>query len=125
MEKEIISTSYAPAAVGPYSQAIKVGNILYLSGQLGLDPDTGTLLEGLEAQTHRSMKNIEAVLKTVDANFNNIVKTTIFITDINDFTKVNEIYASYFDTDPPARSCVEVSALPKGGLVEIESIAVV
>jgi 2-iminobutanoate/2-iminopropanoate deaminase len=125
MEKEIVSTSYAPAAVGPYSQAIKVGNVLYLSGQLGLDPDSGALVEGLEAQTHRSMRNIEAVLKTVDADFNNIVKTTIFITDINDFAKVNEIYASYFDADPPARSCVEVSALPKGGLVEIESIAVV
>jgi 2-iminobutanoate/2-iminopropanoate deaminase len=125
MEKEIISTGYAPAAVGPYSQAIKVGNILYLSGQLGLDPETGALLEGLEAQTHRSMRNIEAVLKTVDADFSNIIKTTIFISDINDFTKVNEIYASYFDADPPARSCVEVSALPKGGLVEIESIAII
>jgi 2-iminobutanoate/2-iminopropanoate deaminase len=102
-----------------------VGDTVYLSGQLGLNPDSGALEEGLEAQAHRSMQNIGAVLKTVDADFSNIVKTTIFIADINDFAKVNEIYASYFDAAPPARSCVEVSALPKGGLVEIESIAIV
>ncbi len=124
MDIKTIATQKAPAAIGPYAQGVIAGNIAFLSGQLGLDPATGALAEGVEAQTHQAMKNIGAMLESQGASYGNIVKTTIFVQDLGDFGKVNEIYASYFSGSFPARSCVEVAKLPKGGLVEIESIAV-
>ena len=122
--KKIISTSEAPAAVGPYSQAIRIGNFVYCSGQIPLDPETGEIVPGdVNAQTRRVMENIAAVLRAEGRNFGNIIKTTIFLTDLGNFQIVNEIYGSYFNNQPPARSTVQVSALPKGAKVEIEVIA--
>lgn len=118
-----IHTDKAPKAVGPYSQAIQSHDFLFLSGQIGIDPQTGTLVEGLEAQTHQIMKNIQAVLDEAEGDLNDIVKTTIFLTDINDYKHVNEIYGSYFPDHKPARSAVAVAALPAGALIEIECIA--
>lgn len=123
MARETIHTEQAPAAVGPYVQAVKVGGMIYCSGQLGLNPEDGTLAEGVEAQAHQSLKNLGAVLKAAGSDYGKIVKTSIFLTDIGDFAVVNEVYKTYFDGDFPARSCVEVANLPKGGLVEIECIA--
>lgn len=123
MAKEIIATKNAPGAVGPYVQATKVNGIVYCSGQLGIDVPTGKIPEGVEAQAHNSMKNLGAVLKEAGSDYSKILKTTIFIANMEDFGKVNEIYKSYFDGEYPARSCVEVSKLPLGGLVEIECIA--
>ncbi len=123
MAVSIIHTDNAPAAVGPYSQAIRTGNLLVTSGQLGLDPETGTLPEGVEAQTEQSLKNIDAILAEAGYARTDVVKTTVFIRDMGDFGKVNGIYAAYFGTHKPARSCVEVSRLPKDGLVEIEVTA--
>ena len=123
MARETIHTEQAPAAVGPYVQAVKVGGMIYCSGQLGLNPEDGTLAEGVEAQAHQSLKNLGAVLKAVGSDYGKIVKTSIFLADIGDFAVVNEVYKTYFDGEFPARSCVEVANLPKGGLVEIECIA--
>ena len=123
MAKEVIHTDKAPAAVGPYIQAAKPGGMVYCSGQLGLIPETGVLAEGVEAQAHQAMKNMGAVLEAAGSGYDRIVKTTIFLADINDFAAVNKIYESYFTGSFPARSCVEVSNLPKGGLVEVECIA--
>ena len=123
MAPDIIYTHSAPAAVGPYSQAIRSGNLLLTSGQLGLDPETGNLPEGVEAQTEQSLKNIDAILSAAGFARTDVVKTTVFIRNMGDFGRVNEIYAAYFGEHKPARSCVEVSALPKDGLVEIEVIA--
>ena len=124
--KKIISTNEAPAAVGPYSQAVRAGAMVFCAGQIPLDPKTGQIVTGdIGAQTRRVMNNITAVLKASDLNFNHIVKTTIFLTDLGDFQTVNEIYGSYFKQEPPARSTVQVSALPKGAHVEIEVIAMV
>jgi len=123
MARETIHTEQAPAAVGPYVQAVKVGGMIYCSGQLGLNPEDGTLAEGVEAQAHQSLKNLGAVLKAAGSDYGKIVKTSIFLADIGDFAVVNEVYKTYFDGDFPARSCVEVANLPKGGLVEIECIA--
>ena len=120
----IIHTEKAPAAVGPYSQAIRTGNFLFISGQLGLIPETGTLPEGIEEQTRQSLKNIDAILEAAGCNRKDVVKTTVFIRDMNDFSAVNAIYADFFSGHKPARSCVEVSRLPKNGLVEIEIVAV-
>ena len=120
----IINTDKAPAAVGPYVQAIKTGNMLFSSGQLGLIPETGTLPEGVKAQTRQSLANIQAILETAGFSKSDIVKTTVFIRDMNDFATVNAVYAEYFGDSKPARSCVEVSRLPKDGLVEIEFTAV-
>lgn len=123
--KKIISTSDAPAAVGPYSQAVRVGSTIYCAGQIPLDPKSGQIVEGdIATQTRRVLDNITAVLKAESLSFENIVKTTIFLTDLADFQIVNEIYASYFKQAPPARSTVQVPALPKGARVEIEAIAV-
>ena len=119
----IIHTEKAPAAVGPYSQAIRTGNLLFISGQLGLIPETGTLPEGIEEQTRQSLKNVDAILEAAGWNRTDVVKTTVFIRDMNDFAAVNEIYADFFSGHKPARSCVEVSRLPKNGLVEIEIVA--
>lgn len=125
MAKEIIKTDKAPQAIGPYSQGVKVGNLVFFSGQIALDPATGELVEGgIEEQAKKVMENIKGLLESQGLDFDSIVKTTIFLNDINDFGKVNEIYGSYFNEAPPARSCVEVSRLPKDVAIEIEVIAV-
>lgn len=122
--KEIIKTSLAPQAIGPYSQAIMIDNILYTSGQIALDPATGKMVDGgIEEQTVRVMENLKAILEAAGMGFDNVIKTTVFITNMDDFQKVNEIYGKYFGENPPARSCVEVSRLPRNALVEIELIA--
>ena len=123
MAKEVIHTDKAPAAVGPYIQAAKVNGTVYCSGQLGLIPETGVLAEGIEAQAHQAMKNMGAVLEAAGSDYSKVIKTTIFLADINDFAVVNGIYESYCAGNYPARSCVEVAKLPKGGLVEVECIA--
>ena len=107
MAKEIIATTNAPGAVGPYVQAVKVNGMVYCSGQLGIDPAVGKMPEGVEAQAHCSMKNMGAILKEAGSDYSKIVKTTIFLADMNDFAKVNEIYKSYFGEEYPARSCVQ------------------
>ena len=123
--KKVISTPDAPAAIGPYSQAIRAGTMMFCSGQIPLDPKTAQIVSGgIDAQTKRVLENITALLKAEGLTFANIVKTTIFLTDLGDFQTVNEIYGSYFKQDPPARSTVQVSALPKGANIEIEVIAV-
>jgi 2-iminobutanoate/2-iminopropanoate deaminase len=123
--KKIISTSEAPAAVGPYSQAVRIGSTVYCAGQIPLDPKSGQIVsKDISGQTRRVLDNISAILKAEDLSFENIVKTTIFLTDLADFQTVNEIYASYFKQAPPARSTVQVTALPKGARIEIEAIAV-
>ncbi len=121
---QVISAPNAPAAVGPYSHAVQAGNTLYLSGQLGLNPATGTLPDGVEAQAHQSMKNIGAVLAAAGMDYADVVKTTVFLADINDFAAINAIYAQYFKGACPARSCVQAGALPKGALFEMEAVAV-
>ena len=123
MALQIIHTTGAPAAVGPYSQAVRTGNLLVTSGQLGLDPETGALPEGVEAQTKQALQNIDAILAEAGYSREDVVKTTVFIRNMGDFGTVNGIYADFFGGHKPARSCVEVSALPKGGLVEIEVTA--
>lgn len=123
MAKEIIFTPKAPKAVGPYVQAIKSGGMVYCSGQLGINVEAGGLAEGVEAQAHCSMKNLGAVLEAAGSSYKKVVKTLIFLTDMNDFAAVNKIYESYFEGDFPARSCVQVAKLPLGGLVEIECVA--
>lgn len=123
MDKKVISTTNAPAAVGPYVQAIQAGNFLYASGQLGLIPETGTLPEGVEAQTVQALKNVEAILTEAGYTKEDVIKTSVFLDDINDFATINGIYAEFFGEHRPARSCVEVAKLPKGGLIEIEIIA--
>ena len=123
--KKIISTKEAPAAVGPYSQAVRVGSTVYCAGQIPLDPKSGQIVPGdIGAQTRRVLENIAAVLRAESLSFENIVKTTVFLTNLSDFQTVNEIYGSYFKKEPPARSTVQVPALPKGADVEIEVIAV-
>lgn len=124
MNKQVINTDKAPAAIGPYVQAIKTGDFIYTSGQLGIDIETGKLAEGIEAQAKASMKNLGAILAQSGADYGNIVKTTIFLQNLDDFADVNKIYESYFDGAFPARSCVQVAKLPLGGLVEIECVAV-
>ena len=124
MAKEIIATTNAPGAVGPYVQAVKVNGMVYCSGQLGIDPAVGKMPEGVEAQAHCSMKNMGAILKEAGSDYSKIVKTTIFLADMNDFAKVNEIYATYFTGAFPARSCVEVARLPKDLLIEVEVTAI-
>jgi 2-iminobutanoate/2-iminopropanoate deaminase len=124
MKRIVISTDKAPSAVGPYVQGIKVGETVYVSGQLGIDPRVGKLPETLEEQAHCSMKNVGAILEAAGASYDQIVKTTIFLQDMNDFGKVNEIYKSYFKNGFPARSCIEIGKLPLGGLVEVECVAV-
>jgi 2-iminobutanoate/2-iminopropanoate deaminase len=125
MEREIILTDQAPAPIGPYSQAVLVGNTLYISGQIPINPESGTLIEeSIEAETHQVMKNLEGVLKAAGMSFSNLVKTTIFIKDMNDFSRINVVYGNYFTDIFPARETVEVSRLPKDVRVEISGIAV-
>ena len=123
MSRQAVSTTAAPAAIGPYSQAIASGGLVMCSGQLGLDPATGELVAGVEAQAERALKNLAAVLDAAGLGFGDVVKTTIFLADMGDFAAVNEVYARFMPDPPPARSTVQVAALPKGGLVEIEAIA--
>ena len=124
-EMKIINTTEAPAAIGPYSQGITVNNLFYSSGQIPLTAE-GDLVQGdVKEQTHQVFKNLQAVLKEAGASLESVVKTTVFIKDMNDFAAVNEVYGGYFSTHKPARSCVEVARLPKDVLVEIEVIALV
>ena len=120
--KTIIASKDAPTAIGPYARFRSVGNMVYTSGQLGINPATGKLEEGVEAQTHMSLKNLQAILAEKGMTLDDVVKTTVFVKNLDDFTVVNQIYGSYF-TEYPARSCVQVAKLPMDGLVEIECIA--
>jgi 2-iminobutanoate/2-iminopropanoate deaminase len=123
--KQIIQTNSAPAAIGPYSQAVRAGNMLFASGQLGIDPATGNFVEGgVKEQTVQVFKNIRAILSEAGYTLTDVVKTTVFLADMTDFAVVNEIYASQFEGDFPARSAVAVKTLPKNGRVEIEIIAI-
>ena len=124
MTRETINAKGAPAAVGPYVHAVKAGDTVYTSGQLGLIPETGLLPEGVEAQARQAMENLKAVLEAAGLTMADVVKTTVFLADINDFAAINEIYAEYFTGDTPARSCVQIAALPKAALFEIECVAV-
>jgi 2-iminobutanoate/2-iminopropanoate deaminase len=124
MAHKVINTEKAPAAIGPYVQAVNAGNMLFASGQLGLNPETGTLPEGIEAQTRQCLANVAAILEEAGFVKEEIVKTTVFIDNMDNFGTVNGIYAGFFGDSKPARSCVEVAKLPKGGLVEIEFVAV-
>jgi len=123
MTRQAIATSGAPAAIGPYSQAVAIDGLLFCSGQLGLDPATGEMVANVEAQAERSLRNLAAVLDAAGLAWADVVKTTIFLADIADFAAVNAVYGRFMPDPPPARSTVEVAALPKGGLVEIEAIA--
>ena len=123
MSKQILHTDSAPGAIGPYSQATRIADFVFTSGQLGIDPATGKLADGVQAQATQSMRNIGAILAAAGLDYAAIVKTTIFVKDLADFKTVNDVYASFFEGDYPARSCVQVAALPMGGLVEIECIA--
>ena len=120
---EAVATSEAPAALGAYSQAVKANGFVFVSGQLGIDPTTGKMPEGVEAQAKQSLANVEALLTAAGATFADVVKTTVYLADIADFAAVNEIYASKFEAPFPARSAFQVAALPAGGLVEIEVVA--
>ncbi len=123
MTRQAVTTANAPAAIGPYSQAISLDGFVFCSGQLGLDPSTGELVDGVEAQADRSLRNLAAVLDAAGLTMADVVKTTIFLADIADFAAVNAVYARYMPDPPPARSTVAVAALPKGGRVEIEAVA--
>ena len=125
MANQVIHTENAPAAIGPYSQAVKAGNLLFVSGQVPFVPETMEIVEGdVKAQTAQSLKNLQAILKEAGADFSNVVKTTVFTKDMNEFAQINEVYAEYFGENKPARACVEVARLPKDVKVEIELIAV-
>ena len=123
MANEIISTQKAPGAIGPYSQAVRAGDMLFTSGQLGLNPETGVLAEGVRAQADQALKNLGAILHEAGLDYKDVIKTVVFIKNMADFKTVNEGYAQYFTANYPARSCVEVAALPMGGLVEVECVA--
>ncbi|HNS03364.1 MAG TPA: Rid family detoxifying hydrolase [Anaerolineae bacterium] len=125
MTREIIATSDAPAAIGPYSQAVSTGALVFTAGQLGLSPATGKLAEGVEAQARQAMANLAAILAAAGSSLDQVVKTTIFLQDLGDFAAVNAIYGAAFSATPPARSTVQVAALPLGALVEVEAIALV
>ncbi|KAI9302756.1 endoribonuclease L-PSP [Cunninghamella echinulata] len=119
-----VQTTKAPAAIGPYAQAIKVNGMVYTSGSLPVVPETGNVVDGgITEQTHQSLTNMSEVLKEAGSNLNNVIKTTVFLKDMNDFTAMNEVYAKYFEKHQPARSCVQVARLPKDVAVEIECVA--
>jgi 2-iminobutanoate/2-iminopropanoate deaminase len=125
MQKQIVTTQSAPKAIGPYEQAIKVGDFIYVSGQIPLDPATGNLVEGnITAQTRRVMENLNAVLSAAGSSFERVVKTTVFLKNISDFAAMNEVYGEYLNSAKPARSTVAVADLPRGALVEIDLIAI-
>ena len=122
--KTIIVTKNAPAAIGPYSQATTNGQLIFTAGQIAIDPKTGTIVPGnIEAQTHQAIRNIEEILRVIDIDLEAVMKTTVFMTNLADFTHMNKVYEQYFDNNPPARSAVEVAALPLGAQIEIECIA--
>jgi len=123
MTRQAISTGNAPAAIAAYSQAIRSGDMVFCAGQLGVDPATGELVEGVEAQAERALKNLTAVLDAAGLSFDDVVKTTCFLADINDFAAFNAVYIRFMPDPPPARSTFQVAALPRGGLIEIEAIA--
>lgn len=122
--KKVISTVNAPAAIGPYSQAVEVNGMVYTSGQIPVNPKTGEIPEGIEAQAEQAMRNVKNLLEAAGTDIERVVKTTVFIKDMGDFEKVNTIYAKYFTGECPARSCVEVARLPKNVLIEMEAIAI-
>ena len=122
--REAVSSDAAPKAIGPYSQAIRAGSLLFVSGQIPLDPATGTMVDGdIAAQTHRVFANLKAILEAADASFDNVVRTTVYLADMNDFPTVNEIYGTYFSAPAPARATVQAARLPKDARVEIDLIA--
>lgn len=124
--RRIIKSSKAPAAIGPYSQAVQVGNTLYLSGSVGFNPETGVLVEGgIEHEARQALKNIGAVLEEAGVSYGNVVKASVFLVDMQDFATLNKVYQEFFATNPPARSCYAVAGLPKNARVEIEVVAVV
>ena len=124
MKKKIIATRKAPAAIGPYSQAIRIGDFLYTSGQISLDPETMEMITGdIEVETEKVLKNIEAILKEDGLNLNNIIKTTVYLTDLSEFARMNQVYENFFTDTKPARACVQVAALPKGAKIEIDVVA--
>ena len=124
MSKRIIQTELAPAAIGPYSQAIRIGDFLYTSGQIALDPKSGEFLSGeIKEETEQTLRNISAILQADGLELENVIKTTVYLSDINDFVKMNQIYEKYFSKNKPARACVQVAALPKGAKIEIDAIA--
>ena len=126
MKKEIVSTDKAPAAIGPYSQAVKYGGLVFTSGQIPLDPVSGEVVSGdIAAQTRQVLKNLQEVLTAGGSSLDKIIKTTVFIKDMNDFSVINEVYASFFTQSPPARSTVEVARLPKDVRIEIEAVAAI
>ncbi|MGL1932681.1 MAG: RidA family protein [Desulfotalea sp.] len=123
-KKQVVSTSKAPSALGPYSQAIKIENMVYTSGSLGIDPSTGKFVEGdVQDETRQVLKNLQIILEEAGSSLDLVVKATVFVADLNDFAKINEVYAEFFTVDQPARSCVQVAKLPLDGRVEIETIA--
>ena len=124
MKREVIQTNNAPGAIGPYSQGVIVGDFVYTSGQIPLNPVTGELVTDIKLATKQSMENIKAILEEAGTSLNNVVKTSIFLKDLNDFEAVNEVYGTYFIENKPARSCVQVAKLPKDAVIEIEAIAV-
>ena len=124
MKREVINTKNAPGAIGPYSQGMIVGNLVYTSGQLPIDMATGELVQDVKLATKASLDNVKAILEEAGTSMDKIFKTTVFVKDLNDFNAVNEVYATYFKSNPPARSCVQVAKLPKDAVVEIEAIAV-
>jgi 2-iminobutanoate/2-iminopropanoate deaminase len=124
MKKKIVSTSAAPASVGPYSQATRAGDFVFTAGQIPLDPATGKMVEGdIQAQTRRALQNLQAVLEAAGCSLENVLKTTVFLQNMEDFKAMNEVYGTFFDANPPARSAVEVAALPLGAEIEIEAVA--
>ena len=125
MTREIIKASNAPEAIGPYSQAVKSGNLLFVSGQVPVNPATGKIADDIKAQTRQALDNLKAVLAAGGATMANVMKTTIFMKNLDDFTVMNDIYKEYFSKDPPARSTIEVSRIPRGSSIEIEAIAII
>ena len=124
MQKKSVKTTEAPEAIGPYSQAIKIGNFLYTSGQISLDPKTMEMITGnIELETEKVLQNIEAILSAEGLNFGHVIKTTVYLTDLSEFTRMNQVYEKFFSNTKPARACVQVAALPKGAKVEIDAIA--
>ena len=123
MSKKVIATEKAPAAIGPYSQAMRIGNMIFTSGQIPLNPATGEMVTEIAAATKQSLENVKAILEAEGATMDNVIKTTVFLSDMNNFVAMNEVYATYFPQNPPARSAVEVARLPKDAIVEIEVIA--
>lgn len=123
MKREVINTKNAPGAIGPYSQGIIVGDFVYTSGQIPINPATGVMETDIKVATKQSMENVKAILEAAGTSLENVVKTSIFLKDLNDFAAVNEVYGTYFTENPPARSCVQVAKLPKDAVIEIEVIA--